>query len=34
VFTDLKAAWEAVVRSPDDDNLTVLDSLQFVGRRL
>lgn len=34
VFTDLKAAWEAIVRSPDDNNLTVLDSLQFVGRRL
>ncbi len=33
-FTDLKAAWEAVVRSPDDNNLTVLDSLQFVGRKL
>lgn len=33
-FTTLKSAWEAVVRSPDDDNLTVLDSLQFVGRKL
>lgn len=33
-FTALKSAWEAVVRSPDDNNATVLDSLQFVGRRL
>lgn len=33
-FTTLKTAWEAVVRSPDDNNLTVLDSIEFVGRRL
>lgn len=33
-YTALKTAWELVVRSPDDNNLTVLDSLQFVGRRL
>lgn len=34
VFTDLKAAWEAVVRSPDDNNLTILDSIEYVGRNL
>lgn len=33
-YTALKSAWEAVVRSPDDNNLTVMDSMQFVGRRL
>jgi len=33
-YTDLKSAWEAVVRSPDDNNLTVFDSMQFVGRKL
>lgn len=33
-FTTLKAAWELIVRSPDDNNLTVLDSIEFVGRRL
>ena len=30
----LKTAWELIVRSPDDDNLTILDSMQFVGRNL
>lgn len=34
VFAALKTAWEAVVRSPDDNNLTVLDTLEFVGRAL
>lgn len=34
VFTNLKAAWEAVVLSPDDAGAVVLDSVQFVGRRL
>jgi hypothetical protein len=33
-FVALKAAWETVVRSPDDNNLTIFDSMQFVGRRL
>lgn len=33
-WTNLKAAFEAVVYSPDDSNLVVLDSAQFVGRNL
>lgn len=33
-YVALKAAWEAVVRSPDDNNLTIFDSMQFVGRKL
>jgi hypothetical protein len=33
-FIALKTAWELVVRSPDDNNLTILDSLEFVGREL
>lgn len=33
-FTALKTAFEAIVKSPDDDNTVVLDSAQFVGRRL
>jgi len=33
-FLALKAAFEAVVYSPDNANLVVLDSLQFVGRNL
>jgi len=33
-WTNLKTAFEAVVYSPDEANLTVLDSAQFVGRKL
>jgi hypothetical protein len=33
-WTDLKAAFEAVVKSPNNDNAVVLDSAQFVGRNL
>jgi len=33
-FTDYKAAFEAVVKSPDDDAAGVtLDTIEFVGRR-
>lgn len=34
LFTSLKSAFEAVVRSPDDNNLCVFDSMQHVGRNL
>jgi hypothetical protein len=34
VWTDFKTAFEAIVKSPDDDNAVVLDSAQFVGRNL
>jgi len=33
-FANLKTAWELVVRDPDDNELTILDSAQFVGRKL
>lgn len=33
-FAALKTAWELIVRDPDDNELTILDSAQFVGRRL
>jgi len=33
-YTDFKTAFEAIVKSPDDDNAVVLDSIQFVGRNL
>jgi len=33
-FVNLKTAWELVVRGPNDNNLTILDSAQFVGRNL
>lgn len=33
-WTDFKTAFEAIVKSPDDDNAVVLDSAQFVGRNL
>jgi len=33
-FLALKSAFEAVVYSPDDANLCILDSAQFVGRKL
>lgn len=33
-WTNLKTNFEAVVYSPDDSNLVVLDSAQFVGRNL
>ena len=31
-FAALKTAWELVVRGPNDNNLTILDSAQHVGR--
>jgi len=33
-FANLKTAWELIVRDPDDNELTILDSAQFVGRKL
>lgn len=34
-YTDFKAAFEAIVKSPDNDGeTTVVDSLEYVGRRL
>lgn len=33
-WVNLKAAWELIVRGPNDNNLTILDSAQFVGRNL
>jgi len=33
-FAALKTAWELVVRGPNDNNLTILDSAQFVGRNI
>lgn len=33
-FAALKTAWELIVRDPDDNELTILDSAQFVGRKL
>jgi hypothetical protein len=31
-FAALKTAWELIVRGPNDNNLTILDSAQHVGR--
>lgn len=33
-FAALKTAWELIVRGPNDNNLTILDSAQFVGRNI
>lgn len=33
-FAALKTAWELIVRGPNDNNLTILDSAEFVGRNL
>lgn len=33
-FGALKTAWENIVRDPNNNELTILDSAQFVGRNL
>lgn len=33
-FAALKTAWELIVRGPNDNNLTILESAQHVGRNL